>query len=42
VQSVSLQYVCILVKLQHQGKWMSFLSELMTLIEPYCSVWKAI
>jgi len=42
VQSVRprLQYVCILV-LQHQGKWMSFLSKLMTLIEPYCSAWKA-
>jgi len=32
VQSVSPQYVCFLV-LQHQGKWMGFLSELMTLIE---------
>jgi len=37
VQSVSPQYVCISV-LQHQGKWMSFLSELTTLIQPYCSV----
>ena len=46
VQSVSplrsnILYVCILA-LQHQGKWISLLSELMTLIEPYCSVWKAI
>jgi len=39
VQSVNPQYICIL-GLQHQGKWMSFLSELMTLIEPYRSVWK--
>jgi len=33
IQSVSPQYTCVLV-LYHQGKWMSFLSELMTLIEP--------
>ena len=37
VQSVSPQYVCTLV-LQHQGKWMSFSMELMTLIKPYCSM----
>jgi len=30
------QCLCILI-LQHQGKWKSFLSELMPLIEPYCS-----
>jgi len=34
-------YVCILI-LQHQGKWMSFLTKLITLTEPYCSVWKSI
>ena len=34
-------FVCILV-LQHQGKRMSFLSELMNLIKPYRSLWKAI
>jgi len=33
VQSVSRQYICI-VFLQHKGKWMSFLSEFMLLIEP--------
>jgi len=38
-QSVSPQYVCILI-LQHQAKWMSFLSEQVTLIEQYCNVWK--
>jgi len=32
MQSVSAQHVCILV-LQHQGKWMAFVSELMTLTE---------
>jgi len=37
VLPVSPQYVCILV-LQHRGKWMSFLPELMPLIKPYCSV----
>jgi len=37
VEYVSPQCVRFLV-LQHQGKWMSFLSKLMTLIEPYCSV----
>ena len=43
VQSVesSPQYVCLLV-LQHQGKWTSFLPELMTLTEAYYSVWNAI
>ena len=37
MEAVSPQYVFIVV-LQHKGEWVSFLSELMPLIEPYCSV----
>jgi len=33
MQFVSPQFVCIVV-LQHKGEWMSFLTELMPLIEP--------
>jgi len=37
MEAVSPQYVFIVV-LQHKGEWVSFLSELMPLIEPYYSV----
>jgi len=41
VQSVRAQYICIEV-LQRKGEWMSFLSELMPMIESYCSVGKTV